>query len=116
VDIAILHVTAIFAQVCRDTLRARQFANLRGGYGVGFGNAARLPHGSNVVDIYAEISHDEWRWSTDLGYLNPVFERENLRGTILQIKWLQIEASLGRLMKRPDSRRVAQNIGVACFL
>ena len=55
-DVAILDVPAIAAQVDRDALGTGQFGDERGGHRLRFARPPRLPEGGDVVDVEAESS------------------------------------------------------------
>ena len=56
-DIAILNVSAVFAQVNRNDVRPGQFGKCRRPNRVRFDRPACLPNGGNVIDVDAEFGH-----------------------------------------------------------
>lgn len=60
-DVAILDVTPILAQVNGDTGSAGEFGEHGGVHRIGFRGAARLAHGGDVVDVDLESGHGWFR-------------------------------------------------------
>jgi len=59
-DVVVLHMPAIFAQMCGDPIRACIFAERGGGHGVRLVGSPRLAQRRDMIDVYVEALVSCW--------------------------------------------------------
>ena len=59
-DVVVLHVTAVLAQMCGNSLGARVFTERGGGDGIRLVGSSRLAQRGDMVDVYVEALVSCW--------------------------------------------------------